>query len=347
VRVAIATVQVPFVSGGAEVLAESLQQQLRVRGHEGEIISIPFKWYPPERLLDCMLMARLMDLTEVNGRPIDRMIALKYPAYYNDHPDKVCWLLHQHRQAYDLFETPFGDLHTSDVGRNVAEEIRRWDNALLPRARAIYTISRTVTERLERFNSIASETVYPPPRDMDRLRCDGYGDFILYPGRFDPMKRQHLLVEAMAKSTTPVKAVFIGNMGGDYGEEVVRSIRSHGLEGRIECMGVVDDDTKVDLYARCLAVYNGVYDEDYGYLTLEGFLASKAVVTHTDSGGPLEFVEPEVSGIVTPPEPQALAHALDRLFEDRGLAQRMGAHGAESLAAKRVNWDHAISRLLQ
>ena len=34
----------------------------------------------------------------------------------------------------------------------------------------------------------------------------------------------------------------------------------------------------------------GVYDEDYGYITLEAFFAGKPVITHTDSGGPLEFV---------------------------------------------------------
>jgi len=346
-KVVIATVQVPFISGGAEVLSTSLQQQLRVRGHEAEIVSIPFKWYPPERLLDCMLMARLMDLSEINGQPIDRVIALKYPAYYNDHPNKVCWLLHQHRQAYDLYGTRFSDLHDSEKGRRVADEIRRWDESLLPSARAIYTISRTVTERLRQFNAIASETVYPPPKDPHLFRCDGYEDFILYPGRFDPMKRQHLLVEALALTSTPVKAVFIGNMAGPYGDQVLGRIRELGLENRVTCLGVVDEATKLDLYARCLGVYNGVYEEDYGYLTLEGFFACKPVVTHADSGGPLEFVRDEANGFVTQPEPAPLAAALDHLFEDRALAERMGREGTTTIAAQRVDWDYAISRLLQ
>jgi glycosyltransferase involved in cell wall biosynthesis len=346
-RIAITSVQVPFISGGAEQLATSLQHALRERGHEAEIVCIPFKWYPPERLLDCMLMARLVDLTEVNGAPIDRVIALKYPAYYGDHPNKVCWLLHQHRQAYDLFDTPFGDLHLSEHGRRVADEIRRWDNALLPQARAIYTISRTVTERLRRFNAIASEAVYPPPRDYHRFRCDGYGDFILYAGRFDPIKRQHLLVEALALTASPVKAVLIGNHSGPYGEHVLRSIREHGLEERVRCPGVVDEGDKFDLYAGCLAVYNGVYDEDYGYLTLEAFFSSKAVVTHTDSGGPLEFVRQDESGIVTAPEPREIAAALDRLYDDRAAAQRLGAAGAATLKTLGIDWDHAVGRLLQ
>ena len=33
------------------------------------------------------------------------------------------------------------------------------------------------------------------------------------------------------------------------------------------------------------------FDEDFGYVTLESFLAHKPVITATDAGGPLEFVE--------------------------------------------------------
>jgi len=345
-RIAIATVQVPFISGGAEIHAASLQRELRARGHEAEIVSIPFKWYPPERLLDCMLMARLMDLTAVNGQPIDRVIALKYPAYYVEHPVKVCWVLHQHRQAYELFGTPFSDLHDA-VGRRVAEEIRRWDNALLPKVRAIYANSRTVSDRLKRFNAIDAEPLYHPPMNHALYRCESFDDFILAPGRFDAMKRQHLLIEALALTKAPVKAVLIGNSSGPYGDQVRASIRQHGLEERVKCLGIVEESTKLDLYARCLAVYNGVYEEDYGYITLEGFFASKPVVTHADSGGPLEFVRSGENGFVTAPDALELARVLDRLHEERGLAERMGTAGLATLHTLSISWDNVISKLMQ
>ena len=54
-QILIATTQVPFVHGGAEVHARSLLEALRRAGHEAEIVAIPFKWYPPERILDSML----------------------------------------------------------------------------------------------------------------------------------------------------------------------------------------------------------------------------------------------------------------------------------------------------
>ena len=45
-KVGIATVQVPFLRGGAELLAEGLCCKIKQFGHDAEIISMPFKWYP-------------------------------------------------------------------------------------------------------------------------------------------------------------------------------------------------------------------------------------------------------------------------------------------------------------
>ena len=102
-KIAIATVQVPFITGGAEIHAEMLCRELKKRGYQADIVTIPFKWYPTDTLLNCMLMGRMMDLNEVNGEKIDRVIAMKFPAFYLQHENKVLWLLHQHRQAYDLW----------------------------------------------------------------------------------------------------------------------------------------------------------------------------------------------------------------------------------------------------
>ena len=88
-RILIATVQVPFVRGGAEIHAKGLRSALRAEGHEAEIVAVPFKWYPPERILDHMLACRLLDLTESAGTPVDRVIGLKFPAYFVPHPHKT------------------------------------------------------------------------------------------------------------------------------------------------------------------------------------------------------------------------------------------------------------------
>src|SRR5689334_11583574 len=101
-NVVIVTAQVPFVRGGAEVMAEGLRRALLAEGHRADVVAVPFKWYPPKRIPEHMLACRLLDLSEANGDPVDRVIGLKFPAYLVRHPRKVVWLMHQHRQAYEL-----------------------------------------------------------------------------------------------------------------------------------------------------------------------------------------------------------------------------------------------------
>ena len=71
-KILVATSSVPFIRGGAEILADNLRDALAAAGHEAELVSIPFKHYPPERIPDHMLACRLLDLTETCGVRIDQ-----------------------------------------------------------------------------------------------------------------------------------------------------------------------------------------------------------------------------------------------------------------------------------
>ena len=128
-RVVVAAPQVPFVRGGAELMAENLVAALRARGHEAELVTVPFKRYPGTRVLDQAFLWRLVDLTEADGRPIDRLIAMKFPAYCVRHPNKVAWVLHQFRQAYDYDRTELGQFSDSAEDRATRRAIEPVDGA--------------------------------------------------------------------------------------------------------------------------------------------------------------------------------------------------------------------------
>ncbi|HEX6974552.1 MAG TPA: glycosyltransferase, partial [Vicinamibacterales bacterium] len=96
--------------------------------------------------------------------------------------------------------------------------------------------------------------------------------------------------------------------------------------------------------AGALAVAYPPFDEDFGYVTIEGFLARKPVITCTDSGGPNEFVRNGVNGFVCAPDPGEIADAVNRLAADRALAARLGDAGHDVAAA--ITWDGVIERLV-
>jgi glycosyltransferase involved in cell wall biosynthesis len=346
-RVGIATVQVPFVRGGAELLAENLQIAIRNAGHQAEIISMPFKWYPPERLPGHMLAARLMQVEESVGRPIDRLIGLKFPAYLMPHPSKRLWLLHQHRSAYDLWDAPFGDLRQAPDGAHIRSVIRAADDALLPECEALYTISRGVSARLQRYNGLRAEPLYHPPPAAGRLRTGDYGDYVLFPSRVNESKRQHLAVEALALAREPVRLCFIGATDAPvYQQALWARCEALGIAGQVEWRGVVDEAEKLALYAGCLAVMVPPLDEDYGYVTLEAMLSGKAVLTTEDAGGPLDFVVDGQTGLVCPPQPTALAAGLDRMWAHRAATESWGRAARRHYDDLALDWSHVLERLL-
>ena len=148
-RIALLNAQVPFVRGGAELLAEGLQRQLQMAGHEAEIVSVPHNWNPASKLLDTLLAGSLVDIDELGGLHIDLAIGLKFPAYLARHARKRFWVLHQHRQAYDMWEDGTSDLLTQPEGAMVKAAIEDADTRAFE-GRPVYTISANVSERMRR-----------------------------------------------------------------------------------------------------------------------------------------------------------------------------------------------------
>jgi glycosyltransferase involved in cell wall biosynthesis len=296
-----------------------------------------------------MAVWRALDLSESNGLRIDMVIALKFPAYLVPHERKVVWLIHQHRSAYELWDHPeFADLGKQVDGPAVRDMVQQSDRIALAEAKRIFTNSANVQQRLWNSLRLSSDVLYHPSPLSESLvdkEPGAYGDHIVYPSRLEGLKRQTLAIEAMRHVKTGVRLVLVGN-GPD--EEMLRTlIGKHGLDGKVELAGRLSDEALRDLYETALGVYYGPFDEDYGYVTIEGFAAHRPVVVPNDAGGPLEFVTDGETGLVTPPEPAAIGHAFDRLFSDRRLAKKMGEAGHEKVRATVPDWPEIVARLTE
>jgi glycosyltransferase involved in cell wall biosynthesis len=340
VRIAVCRPQVPFARGGAEIMTDTLVVELRARGHEADIVSVPFKWYPGARVLTQAFLWRMLDLDETDGQRIDLVIATKFPSYIVRHAEKRVWLIHQFRQAYELDRTELGQLGESAEDRAVRRKVQELDRVALGEASRLFAISANVAERLERSTGLVAEVVSHPPQSL-AYRCDGYGDFVLSASRLDRAKRIDLLLEAVALDPS-LRAVVVSD--GPDGERLQRLASDRGLNGRVEFRGRVSGEELADLYARCLAVYYAPIDEDFGMGPYESFLSEKPVITTTDAGGPLAVVHDRRTGLVVAPEPAAIAQAAGWLRDHPDDAATFGRAG-RAIAAD-VTWDKAIARLL-
>jgi glycosyltransferase involved in cell wall biosynthesis len=343
-KVLICTTQVPFVSGGAEAHVAGLRDALRAAGCEAEIVALPFKWYPPGEIMRNVLAWRLLDLTESHGSKVDLVIGMKFPAYTVAHPNKVLWIIHQHRAAYNLAGTEFDDLSTYPEGARVRELIRHCDGEFIPEAKKVFANSRTVAERLLRHNGIESEPLYHPPPRAARLRAGDVGDYVFFPSRLEAQKRQALLIEAMRFARTPVRAVVAG--GGASLADLRALAKKLGVADRVRLPGFVNEDEMIDLYANALAVCYLPFDEDYGYVSLEAMYAGRALVVAADGGGATEFVEDGGNGFLVAPDPREIAARLDALHAERSLARALGARGREKVLALNLSWERVAERII-
>ncbi len=347
-RILIATTHVPFIRGGADEHAEGLRDALRTAGHETEIVNIPFKWYPPEKILDHMLACRLLDLTEVAGTRVDLLIGLKFPAYLIRHPNKVLWILHQHRTAYDLWDHPvLGDMILSPDGEQVRDAIRQADLQIIPEAKRIFALSGNVAKRLRNFCGLDSEPLYLPPPEAEKFYAAPAGDYFFFPSRLSKSKRQSLVIEALRLTREPVKMRFAGAADTpSYGVELKTLAAQSGVGECIAWLGSISEEEKRVQYAHSLGAVFPPVDEDYGFVTLEAMLAAKPVISCTDSGGPLEFIRAGETGLVCEPTPESLAAAMDELWKHRERAKLLGERGHARYRAMNITWEHTVGKLL-
>ena len=337
-------VQAPFITGGAEILVSELREALSRRGFRVDVANVPFKWYPVSEIVRQALAWRLLDVTESNGTPVDLVIPTKFPSYLVRHPRKVAWLFHQHREAYDLYGTPYCSFRETPEDQQVRDAIKTMDDAALGECSRIFTISRNVADRLSRYNGLSGTPLYPPPHHLGRYQCQEYGDFLFYAGRLDRLKRLDLAIDAMKRVKSGARLKIAGD--GPLREELRKQIVGLGVEDRVELLGFVSADELVDLYARCRAAYYAPLNEDYGYVTVEAFLSRKPVVTTTDAGGPLEFVTDGETGLVSAPTPEAVAEAIDRLWAlPRTTLAAMGDGGRARVAD--ISWDRVVDALTE
>ena len=320
-------------TGGAERFYEGLQNAIRNQGVDADIVSV----IPDESSFKAILRSYLLfydlDLTKYDG-----IISTKAPGYVSRHPNHICYLLHTMRRFYDMFDTEF-----PAADENLREERRRiqeLDTAALlsPNIRRIFVIGDEVKERLELFNAISSEVLYPATT-LAGFRQDGAFDYLFMPGRLHRWKRVDLVIRAMAHVKTPLRLVISGT-GED--EAALRKLAKR--DSRIEFLGRISDEEMIECYANALAVPFVPYREDFGFVATEAFHSGKPVITCRDSGEPARLTARFNAGIVCDPTPESIGTAIESLYRAPETAKQFGKNGC--IGATAISWVSTAKTLI-
>jgi glycosyltransferase involved in cell wall biosynthesis len=207
--------------------------------------------------------------------------------------------------------------------------------ALMARTSAVHVPSRFAGEMVERdlidrHSGVALHVIPdmtrlapdPPPADpghfLDRLPTE---PFILFVGALQPHKGVRELVEAYEGLEPRPPLVVIGTQWPDSptswppGTSVFTDVPNT----------LVQEAWRRSLFG----VAPSLWPETFGGVVTEAMLHRRAVVA-SGIGGPLDTVEPGITGLLVPPgDAGALRGAMQALIDDPARRQRMGEAGRE------------------
>jgi glycosyltransferase involved in cell wall biosynthesis len=342
-KVLVLNNMVPFVRGGAEDHCDHLVINLRKAGVEAEAFRIPFNWAPAERVLDEMFICRSLRLWNV-----DRVIALKFPAYLVPWPNKVMWIIHQFRQAYDLRDAGMSHLPDDEQGDRVQRAVRDADNRAFDEATAIYANSPKIAERARRYNGISPEVLRCPLPDPELFTGGTSEGYLIATGRVCAGKRQELLVRAL-RYAPQVRLRIIGPPESpEFAQHIQALAAREGVDDRLQFdLRYMTRPELAEQVNRSAGVVCAPFDEDsLSYVAMEAYHAKKPVLTVADAGGLLDIVVHGQTGLVVEPEPEAIGAAMAALIAKPNYAAGLGKAGNEMLKSFQLNWPSTVERLL-
>jgi glycosyltransferase involved in cell wall biosynthesis len=253
---------------------------------------------------------------------------------------RVVFLHHVHAEMWDMTLPP----NLARLGRTIESRIA----PPIYRRTRIVTLSESSKQELVDelgFRSKRVSVVEPgvDPRFSPRGERDA-DPLVVAVGRLVPVKRFHLLIEALTrlKLRHPrLRAVIVGE--GYERPDLELQIANHGAETWLELAGRVDDTTLLDLYRRAWVLASTSVREGWGMsITEAGACGTPAVVT--DIAGHRDAVEHGVTGFLATTS-DVVADRLDELLADGALRQRMSDAAATSAA--RRTWDATARGVLE
>lgn len=377
----VAPSPVPFTIGGLEGLATGLGYSInKYTKHQCELIKLPSRELTLWDLIDSYQYFYNFDLSHfdlvislkypawmVQHNNHICYMAHKLRGLYDTYAGntnvnhnidnktvkEILNIVHEHEYSDDKLIKLFGlldDLRIVDEGNIkdllifpgpfIREIVHFMDNVALSKNKInkFFSISDTVKNRLDYFPVNTNvETIYVPPPITD-FQCNNY-DYLFTISRLDSPKRIDLLIDSMRYVPANIKLKIAGT--GPQ-EKYLKKLAKD--DSRIDFLGFVNDTELIGLYANALAVLYTPYQEDLGLITIEAMMSKKPVITTTDSGGPLEFVNDFETGFVTESKPQSIAEKINYLVDNVNVARQMGERGYEIV--KDITWENTVNRLL-
>jgi glycosyltransferase involved in cell wall biosynthesis len=192
--------------------------------------------------------------------------------------------------------------------------------------------------------------IVPPaiePGDAAAAFPEKEDGLLVYVGRITPSKRVDHLVEALAQvrdAGIDARLEIVGGGESSARAAVERVARDRGIDGHVRFSGYIDEQAKRDLLARATLIVMASAREGWGLAVTEANAVGTPAVVY-DRPGLRDSTIHERTGLLTAPNPQALAAGVTRALTDADLYARLQAGALEW--SREFTWERASSAFEQ
>ena len=205
-----------------------------------------------------------------------------------------------------------------------------------PNVRKIITVSKGIEKKLNNnYNLKKTKTIYNPidlKLISQKLLAQKPVDFdyILAVGRLCRQKGFDILINAFAKSNlkNKIKLIILGE--GKERNNLEKLINGLDLKSQVLLYGKVDNPFIYMKHA-IFSVLSSRF-EGFGIVIIEALACETPVIATNCESGPSEIIENGKNGLLVPvADEEALKAAMEKLFYDKGLYNKLKANSSKSV----------------
>jgi len=287
----------------------------------------------PQGMLQAYAQAK-----RINTKNYDIVFSTKFPAYCVKHPLHINLHNHWFKRLYVDWKLFYKNLPASEKKewRACRRKVLQYDKKALHQA-IILAQSQQVQKRLQQ-KGIQAKVLTPPPIVFSKEKKKGK-HFLIASMLDNDKKRIDFAIRAYQLIKTNYPLIITGT-GKD--EEKLKTIAKQ--DKRIKFVGVVSDEKLKQLYRDAIATIHVGKDEDFGLSVAESLASGCAVITCYDSGGTVEQVIHEVTGIICSPEIEQIGSAIEQVAQDNPFRKQLEQ---QSIANKQIrSWKEYVEKIL-
>ena len=356
--------------GGVAAHTSELAAALVKKGHNVHLFTrrMPNQW--PHDLIDgvhyhrCSYTAHSNFVDDVNnmcGAMVERFLEIEDlvgPFDIVHAHDWLCanamiWIkqAREHKCVFTIHSTEYGRCGNAFTNGN-SVRIRDQERAGTYWADKIITVSQTTKDEVAWIYEVPKAKIEvinngvqwerfdietDPGQEKRKYDIGPLDPTVLFCGRLTWQKGVDILLDAIPGILNKYRnAKFVLAGDGDQRGFLENRARHLGIAHAVRFVGYKNGSELVKLFKLCDVVCVPSRNEPFGIVVLEAWSAGKPVLA-TETGGPKEYVDHEVSGLKIFPRVDSIIWGVDRIFSDFERARWMGGNGRKVLE-KRFSW---------